>query len=485
MIYILLILCLLLSACGKKEEKTEEASKTVENVPSTDQQSSQEVTIESYLEEVSLLETPIREYGEEAGYVQLEGDLVVRILYPEGEITDLNKEIVDWVNETVAYYQEESIGAMEEGETAELTAEYESYVVNDKIVSIKISGYYESACLAHPVDIIATFHADINTGKLLNLEEVILSDGKDILREKVITDANIEENAVDEHLLDFWTLKNEGLEIILEQGDYLPMSEGTVTLLYEYDKIADIFSFESEMNHESSLAEESTKVRATEGEIEESLENTDISVIDSEKPMIALTFDDGPSKHTWRLLDIFTTYGGKGTFFVVGNLLDGRNDVVQRMSLDGHEIAGHSWDHRQLTKLSSEDLTDQLMTTRAKIYEITGVDTTLLRPPYGSYNDQTKIVCKNLGICMVNWSLDTLDWKYKDADKIYNTIMSEVKDGDIILCHDLHGTTVDAMERVIPDLIAKGYQLVTVTELLSYGKEEISAGSVYNKVSSH
>ena len=201
--------------------------------------------------------------------------------------------------------------------------------------------------------------------------------------------------------------------------------------------------------------------------------------------MIALTFDDGPSKHTARLLDAFTTHGGKGTFFVVGNLLDGRTEVIQRMALEGHEIAGHSWNHRQLTKLTVEELTDQLMSTRAKIYEITGVDSILIRPPYGSYNEQVKSVCQNLGIHMVNWSVDTLDWKYKDANKIYDTIMSEVKDGDIILCHDLHGTTVDAMERVIPDLIAKGYQLVTVSELLSYSGKEISAGSVYNKGASH
>ena len=198
--------------------------------------------------------------------------------------------------------------------------------------------------------------------------------------------------------------------------------------------------------------------------------------------MVALTFDDGPSKHTARLLDLFATHGGKGTFFVVGNLLDGRSEVLQRMAAEGHEIGGHSWNHRQLTKLSTGELTDQLMTTRAKIYEITGVDSTLIRPPYGSYNDQVKSVCKDLGIYMANWSLDTLDWKYKDANVIYNTIMKDVKDGDIILCHDLHGTTVDAMERVIPDLIEKGYQLVTVTELLSYGGKEISPGSVYNKI---
>ena len=183
------------------------------------------------------------------------------------------------------------------------------------------------------------------------------------------------------------------------------------------------------------------------------------------------------------MLDVFAAHGGKGTFFVVGNTLDSRTDVVARIVQDGHEIAGHSWNHRQLTKLSTEELTEQIMATRAKIYEITGIDTTLLRPPYGSYNDTVKSVCTNLGIYMANWSLDTLDWKYKDPTRIYNSIMKDVKDGDIILCHDLHGTTVDAMEKVIPDLIAKGYQLVTVTELLSHGEKGITAGNVYNKIS--
>ena len=152
------------------------------------------------------------------------------------------------------------------------------------------------------------------------------------------------------------------------------------------------------------------------------------------------------------------------------------------MVTDGHEIGGHSWDHRQLTKLSSEDITDEIMNTRAKIYSITGVDTIIMRPPYGSYNDEIKRICAENGIVMINWAVDPLDWKTRNADKVYNAIMSQVKDGDIILCHDLYDTTVDAMERVIPDLIAQGYQLVTVSELLSYGEEDVKAGTVHTKL---
>lgn len=455
-LYFLIILCLIFSGCGKDKEEN--------------------LTLEDYLNEYPLLEAPVREYGEEAGFIQMEDDMVVHILYPEGELENLNKAVEDWVIKTVAYYQEESIDSSKSGNSAELTAEYDSYVVNEEVISIKMTGFYDRPYLAHPIDIIATFHANIQTGELITLEDVLLPDGVELLRDKVIEDASIPKENVDENILDYWTLKNEGLEIILERGDYLPMSEGTVTLLYAYDEITDIFSFQKELNEENILEE--TEVQSMPNQ--ENSDNLIISEIDPEKPMIALTFDDGPSKHTERLLDTFATYGGKGTFFVVGNLLDSRIQTVQRMAAEGHEIAGHSWNHRQLTKLSVGELTDQIMTTRAKIYEITGIDSTLIRPPYGSYNSETKSVCANLGIIMANWSLDTLDCKYKDANRIHSTIMKDVKDGDIILCHDLHGTTVDAMERVIPELIEQGYQLVTVSELLAHSSKEITVGGVYN-----
>ena len=200
---------------------------------------------------------------------------------------------------------------------------------------------------------------------------------------------------------------------------------------------------------------------------------------DKTKPMVALTFDDGPSAHTDRLLDIFAKHSGRGTFFVVGNIIDNRKETVKRIVSDGHEIAGHSWSHRQLTNLSDQDIKDQIMSTRAKIYELTGYDAKLVRPPYGAHNELVRSVAKELEISLVNWSVDTLDWKYRDANTVYNTIMEKAYDGAIILCHDLHKTTVDAMEKVIPALIEKGYQLVTVSELLEAKGKTVEAGKVY------
>ena len=104
---------------------------------------------------------------------------------------------------------------------------------------------------------------------------------------------------------------------------------------------------------------------------------------------------------------------------------------------------------------------------------------TTMRPPYGSCNDQVKANAGELGIALINWSVDTLDWKYKNADTVYQAVMDGAKDGAIILCHDLHKTTVDAMEQAIPALIAEGYQLVTVTELLTSDGGTINAGKLY------
>lgn len=465
-----LILVLFLSGCNKPPINSIRNTETEQDVSSSD------ALLEEYLSNPDILRTPVREYGESTAFIQLEKDLGVRIAYPETELAALNEAIENWITDTVSYFESESATATDTEESAELTVDYDSYLTGN-IVSLKFSGLFDKPYLAHPFDVIATFHADITTGELIYLDDILASGGREILQNMVTKDAGIEDEVIDEHLLDLWTLNSDGLEIILERGDYLPMSEGTVNLLYSYDDVKDILLLPVEIETTTTETEEVTETEQT----ETTEQNLSVTTVAPDKPMIALTFDDGPSKHTSRLLDIFATHGGKGTFFVIGNLIDSRADTVKRMSDEGHEVAGHSWSHRQLTKLTSDELTDQLMTTRAKICEVTGVDSTVIRPPYGAFNSDVKEVCSNLGIVMVNWSVDTLDWKNKNADMVYNTIMNDVKDGDIILCHDLHGTTVDAMERVIPDLIEKGYQLVTVSELLSYGDEEVCAGKVYNK----
>lgn len=474
---IIIFICLFLSSCRASHEPLSPSVPPGSTGPHDTLPETSEALptdIPSHSEDLT---TPIREFGDSTAYIQMDGNLMVRILYPESNIEPLNEAINTWVNETVAYYQTECQGWQETEDCGELTAEYESYEVGDKWISIKIKGIFDKPYSAHPIDIIATFHADKESGQIITLEHLLIPQGRLALETKVAADMGIEPALIDNHFLEHWILTSEGLEITLARGDYLPMSAGTQTLFYPYEALEGILSFSKDSFPENVPSHE-PEVTPPVGNIAHLPQTLPA---DSEKPMVALTFDDGPGKHTSRLLDIFASHGGKGTFFVIGNLLDGRAEVLNRIIAEGHEIGGHSWDHRQLTKLNTTDLSNQLVGTRTKIHQLTGIDAPLLRPPYGSYNSQVKNMCKNLGIVMVNWSLDTLDWKYKDAEKICHTILSEVRDGDIILCHDLHGSTVDAMEKVIPELLSRGYQLVTVSELLDQRADVIEAGEVYYK----
>jgi len=197
--------------------------------------------------------------------------------------------------------------------------------------------------------------------------------------------------------------------------------------------------------------------------------------------MVALTFDDGPSKHTPRLLEILQSYNARGTFFVIGNQIAFKEFVVEQMIEQGSEVMGHSWDHKEFTRLTNCEIKQQLEDTNNAIYEVTKIKPTMYRLPYGSVNEQVQEVSKELGLTIVAWSIDTRDWKSQNPDDIFDAVISTVNDGAIILTHDIFSTTVDAMERIIPELINIGYQLVTVSELLSFSERDLSPGNVINR----
>lgn len=196
------------------------------------------------------------------------------------------------------------------------------------------------------------------------------------------------------------------------------------------------------------------------------------------KMRIALTFDDGPAAHTTRLLDLFARYGGKATFFLTGACIEGQQDILRRMVAQGHEIGIHGWDHQDLTTLTAEEAARQIMRTRAAIREAIGADTRLVRPPYGSVNPTLQAVGQQLGVAFINWSVITMDWELLNAEAVCHQILSQASDGAIVLCHDPHPTTVDAIERALPSLLAQGYEPMTVSSLL-FSATPPQAGNLY------
>ncbi len=200
--------------------------------------------------------------------------------------------------------------------------------------------------------------------------------------------------------------------------------------------------------------------------------------IDPSKPMVALTFDDGPQPSVGnRIMDCLAQYGGKATFFMVGERVGSYKTEVQRMVAEGHEVANHTMNHKYLQKLGAAQIQAQVNNGNDAIQAACGVRPTLLRLPGGNHN---ATVLANAGMPMIQWNVDTLDWKTRNADKTVAAVLNHVKDGDIILMHELYGATGDAVARIVPELHKRGFQMVTVSQMAAAKGRSLEAGKLYS-----
>lgn len=195
-----------------------------------------------------------------------------------------------------------------------------------------------------------------------------------------------------------------------------------------------------------------------------------------EGPYIAITFDDGPHvTQTPRLLKMLKERGIKATFFCVGQCVAQNPEIAMQIITEGHEIANHSWSHPLLTKMSESAVKDQIDRTHNVIKQTTGVTPTLMRPPFGGFTLRQRAWANAVwNYKIILWDVDSLDWKHRSPAKTESIIMAETKKGSIILCHDIHKTTVDAMPATLDALLAKGFKFVTVTDLLQMHHEPVA-----------
>jgi peptidoglycan/xylan/chitin deacetylase (PgdA/CDA1 family) len=217
------------------------------------------------------------------------------------------------------------------------------------------------------------------------------------------------------------------------------------------------------------------------------LPNTDIiriqsvrPYLDPAKPMVALTFDDGPSQYTERIVALLNKYNCRATFCVLGNRVKPQIERARAIAAQGSEIVGHSWDHKKLTNLSKKKMRLELSKTNNVIESVTGVKPVMYRPPYGASDKKLRKVSKKQRLALLTWSVDTIDWKLLDAKKVFKRVQRDAGNDKIILMHDIYETTADAMGQVIPWLEDQGYELVTVSELMYYRGIKIKPGRIYN-----
>ncbi len=190
-----------------------------------------------------------------------------------------------------------------------------------------------------------------------------------------------------------------------------------------------------------------------------------IAGIDPQKDkVVALTFDDGPKPSvTSEVLETLQTYKARATFFLLGNHVEQFPATTRLIYGSGNEIGNHSFGHKDFKTLTTAQILDEINQTNQAIYETVGARPILVRPPYGNI---TQKMAGEIGRPCILWSVDSEDWKYKNADRDYNHVMDSIKDGDIVLMHDIYKPTAEAVSRIVRELTKRGYKLVSVSQLI-------------------
>ena len=197
---------------------------------------------------------------------------------------------------------------------------------------------------------------------------------------------------------------------------------------------------------------------------------------DNYSKVVALTFDDGPSSYTDEILDVLEKYNVTATFFVVGTNLNTKyNNTMARLIKLGNEVGIHGYSHKEFTKIKQSKVVEEIEYTN-KLLKGFNIEAKYIRPPYGSINNKLK---KIIEYPIILWNVDTLDWKYKDALKIYNNSIDDIHDGSIILMHDHYLSSVKALDLIIPKLQEDGYKIVNKTELFSIKNINLENGKTY------
>lgn len=199
----------------------------------------------------------------------------------------------------------------------------------------------------------------------------------------------------------------------------------------------------------------------------------------SGEKQVALTFDDAPdSKYTAQILDVLREYDVKATFFLIGSSAEKHPELVKRIVKEGHTVGNHSYNHQLFTRLSDDAFREQVQKTQQSLNRLAGYAPKLLRPPYGEISESQLLWAAEHGLLVVNWNIDSLDWKQLNQAQILSNVMNSIKPGSIVLQHsgggprqDLSGT-VKALPQIIETLRSQGYRLVTVPELLNVPKQQ-------------
>jgi len=439
----------------------------------------------SYLEKFN---TKNKEVGTVESIIEYGDNSVIGVHYPilgKEKIdattkTFIDKKILEFKNQVVNYKTPNN------SIKAELNIDNETLLLNDKILSIKFNTFINMPFSTHTENGTFTLVYDLETQAQVKLKDFMNGDYLKMISQLAVksfeSNTLYSNHAVFDSFIAGTAPRDENFENFILEKDkiifffqsYQISPDATDTALMEIPYI-DLQEF---LNTQALLKQPVPSIPKKNGVTENQL---DVGrKVDPKKPMVALTFDDGPnSKTTIPILDTLKANDAVATFYVIGNRISANKAILIRMINEGNEIGNHTYNHKQLTILTPIQMKDQINKTQAAIKAAIGITSKTMRPTYGSYNDDVK---KYMDMPLILWSMDTRDWQSKNPKAVIKIVLDKVKDGDIILMHDIYPSTAEAVKDIVPKLKERGFQLVTVSELYEARGKALQAGNIYNKV---
>lgn len=387
--------------------------------------------------------------------IEEDKNMLIGINYPVTSIPNFDKIIEEEIETIYHEFNHDYQNLSNLKEQSELNIDYKYQIINQTYYSVVLTVFINNSSLAHPVNYVKTYVFDTKNNKLVTLKELIDSsyqkDFVSLLRAKLFQQYSdclllddVKTKLTDDlNSYPLFSLSKQDLIVYFNPADITASYCGILQIAIPYDKIG----LQSFIQEEKAMQE----IIVDEGK-----------VLDPNDKFIALTFDDGPSKYTKEIIDYLHDQESNATFFVLGNKVELYQDILSLSIQYGNELGNHSYNHKWLLKLGTEDYVKQINQTQDILKEKLGYTPTLMRPTYGSLSEEMK---KHTNLEIVLWNVDTKDWQSKNVDRIVKRATSGAKDGNIILMHDTKKQTVKAIKKIVPKLKEMGYQLVTVSEL--------------------
>lgn len=370
--------------------------------------------------------------------IEEDENLLIGINYPNTPYNNLNNIIKMEVDNIYKDFKKKYDFSSTTIEKSELNIDYKKTEFEDYI-NIALDIHISSITLTKPIHYVKTYFFNKEKQTLTNIKELI--DEESIIAIK----KNLVQQNINIHYLDNYINQ---IQFFIEKDHshfYLNINNELIEFICDNNNI----KFLKPITFKEEIQKVDTFYISNQ-------------TLDIHKKYVAITFDDGPSIYTKNILETLKKHNVNATFFVLGNKVETYQDLLKQSLNDGNVIGNHSYNHKWLIKLNKEEIKEQVNKTNEEIQKYTGYIPTLLRPTYGSVNQTLKNI-PNMDIVL--WTVDTMDWKYKNVSKIVSRATSRLKDGDIILMHDIYKRTANALEKIITEIKKQGFEIVTVLEL--------------------